>query len=58
MRPDGGWHLPPFEDLVNEGKPQTPEQQAAMIQALSAQLGVGLRKLEKGPNGTYRLAAN
>lgn len=56
MQRDGGKKLPPLKSLLAEDRkrPQTREEQRAVMYAMSAAFGVPLQKMRRGPDGQYQ----
>ncbi len=57
MTKDGGRKLPDLKKLldVTQGKKgQTPQEQFAIVHAMSAKYGIGLQRYTKGSDGQYR----
>ena len=57
MTKDGGRKLPDLRKLLADTKTkgrQTPQEQFALVHAMSASYGIGLQRVKKGSDGQYR----
>jgi len=57
MTKDGGRKLPDLRKLLADTKTrgrQTPQEQFALVHAMSTSYGIGLQRVKKGSDGQYR----